>query len=91
MKDSPEILAQKLRRAVDQKKYAEQAAGHYMKQLRMAYPDLNQALDQGCFETLCEQGLERHIQLLHARQVRLVWRQKKWRQRQDSNFPPTIS
>ena len=46
MKDSPEILAQKLRRAVDQKKYAEQAVGHYMKQLRMAYPDLNQALDQ---------------------------------------------
>lgn len=46
MKESPEILAQKLRRAVDQKKYAEQAVNHYMKQLRAAYPDLSSALDQ---------------------------------------------
>jgi hypothetical protein len=63
MKDSPEILAQKLRRAVDQKKYAEQAVSHYMKQLRMAYPDLNQALDQidQCADEIerCREELDR--------------------------------
>jgi hypothetical protein len=64
MKESPEILAQKLRRAVDQKKYAEQAVEHYMKQLRATYPELNQALTQTdqCKEEIerCRQELDRH-------------------------------
>lgn len=63
MRESPEILAQKLRRAIDQKRHAEQAVEHYMKQLRAAYPDLHAALNQVdlCAVEIqtCREGLDK--------------------------------